>query len=724
MADYSALIKGFQQGSQWAQDFRASRQFEKAREQALERGEYDLDSQRAFRKTTNPDAAGVLGEDYAAGNTDWTGKLEDPFAFKLFDWFKTKLGKKGNKKRKALDLGGEGGFNTSNPVGTGEEETGTPAQTYALPDQEEVEGGYADGGTIQEEMQRQVGGAGQLFATQANAVPSTTVQAGGSRPMPSVTGPIETNGYADGGSTYRPSTPIQEELYEAARRARERELVERARGPARGPARTSGGGRKALNAADDAAGKFMGRAGKDAGMLRRAGAGAKRLGAAGALAGTAITTATTPTEDYRERFGLETDDPSLAGDIGVRALGAASDLGSVLTFGAANRLYRDKQRQAREQVAGADSPPEEAIQEPEQFPSAQMGGGSSSASVRRTAIGGGDSTEPEMVNFGDIDIDAKDVPNMQTDDWKKYRAQMIAAAQKSGNPQAVAQVNDMVTQMQQKGFLNYGQQGLALQQAGNLRGAMAAYRAAFQYFPNGNDVEFGTSKNKRTGRTQIVGFGRDEKTGKLVPGSEMVMDPERVGVLLENFSKPEAFRMWTKDWRDFKESQRRYEEVTKPLAQAQADSLANNSEARILAAENQALRAAATGGAGGAANLRNAERVFRERLGMMGLQDEAQADFLASIMSQIKVQNPGVPDNTIVQVIMQAQRDGTLEQRLQRMGIGAAPQQQPRVRSALPMGGEGDLNNPPPGVDTNAWFSPEMQGLSYEERVAASTPAQ
>jgi hypothetical protein len=723
MADWSQLVKGFQSGSQWAQDFRANKQFEKARDQALERGEYDLESERAFRKTTNPEAAGVLGEDYAQGNTDWTGKLEDPFAFKLFDWFKSKLGKKGGKKRKALDLGGEGGFNTSNPVGTGEEEMGEPAQTYALPDQEEVGEGYADGGTIQEEMQRQVGGAGQQFATQANAVPNTTVQAGGSRPMPSVTGPIDTGrNFADGGSTYRSSKPTQEELYEEARRARERALVEKSRGPAK-----AASGRKALDVADDAVGKFTGRAGKDAGALRRAGAGAKRLGAAGALAGTAITTATTPTEDYRERFGLETDDPSLLGDVGVRALGAASDLGSVLTFGAADRLYRDKQRQAQEQVPGADSAPEEAL-EPEQFPMAQMGGGGSSASMRRTAIGGGGdgSTDPEMVNFGDIDIDAKDVPNMQTDDWKKYRAQMIAAAQKSGDPRAVSQVNDMVTQMQQKGFLNYGQQGLALQQAGNTRGAMAAYRAAFQYFPNGNDVEFGTSKNKRSGATQIVGFGRDEQTGKIVPGSEMVMDPERVGVLLENFSKPEAFRMWTKDWRDFKESQKRYEEVTKPLAQAQADSLANNSEARILAAENMALRASATGGAGGAANLRNAERVFRERLGMMGLQDEQQADFLASIMSQVKVQNPGVPDNTIVQVIMQAQRDGTLEQRLQRMGIGGAPAQQPGApRRALPMSEEGgDLNNPPAGVDTQAWFSPEMQGLSYEERVMAATPAQ
>lgn len=732
MADYSALTRGFQQGSNWAQEYRANKQFEKARDQALERGEYDLQAQRDFRRAQNPDAAGVLGEDYAAGNTDWTGQLEDPMGVKLINWFKTKLGGKGKKKQKALDLGGEGQFNTSNPVGAGEDESpSAPAETYPY---EEPDLQMADGGTIQEEMQRKVGGAGQQFATQASAIPNTTVQAGGGRPMPSVTGPIETNGYADGGATYRPSTPTQEEVYEAERLARQRALVEKARGAARSSA---GEGRKALDVADDAAGKFLGRAGKDAGVLRRGAAGAKRLGAAGALAGTAITTATTPTEDYRERFGLETNDPSLAGDIGVRALGAASDLGSIMTFGAADRLYRDKQRQAQERVAGAESPPEEADQGGFALPDVGGGGSGGMGSRTSTTMRGGGGYSPSggpdsgMVDFGSIDADAKDVPNMQTDDWKRYRAQMIAAAQKSGNPAAVGQVNDMVTQMQQKGFLNYGQQGLALQQAGNVRGAMAAYRAAFQYFPNGNDVEFGTSKNKRTGHTQIVGFGRDEKTGKIVPGSELVMDPERVATMLENFQKPEAFRMWTKDWRDFQQRQRAYEEVTKPLAQAQADALANTSEAKILAAENAALRAGGAGTAAGGANMRNAERTFRERLGMMGLQDEQQADYLASIMSQVKAMNMNVPDNTIMQVIMQAQRDGTLEQRLQKMGIGSAPSQQPGAapRRALPItaaGGEGeqDINNPPPGVDTDAWFSPEMQGLSYEERVMASTPAQ
>src|SRR5690606_26971520 len=68
----------------------------------------------------------------------------------------------------------------------------------------------------------------------------------------------------------------------------------------------------------------------------------------------------TPTEQFRERFGLETDNPSLPGDIGVRALGAASVLGDVLTLGAAGRLYRDKQRIAAEQQQAAGATPQQA----------------------------------------------------------------------------------------------------------------------------------------------------------------------------------------------------------------------------------------------------------------------------------------------------------------------------------------------------------------------------
>jgi hypothetical protein len=617
MADWSALVKGFQQGSQFSQDFRANRQLEKARAQALERGEYDLESTRAFRQTTNPEAAGVLGEDYAAGNTPWSGQLEDPFAFKLFSWAKSKLGKR--KRQSAIDLGGESGFTTSNPVGAGEEEEGTPAQ--AIPYGEDFANGgmvpYADGGSVEEDKIRQRA-AQNRQRNPARVSSSTQNVEGANRTLPK-----------------RSALKIPEGVKSLAK-------------------------------------------------------GVGKVGVLGTLASGAVEGLSTPTEDYRTRFGLETDDPSTLGDLGVRTLGVLTDVGNAATFGLAGTQFRDKQlkeaemaaqeRQGRQALATGTIQRDPPVEAPVPAAPPQVRGGSASTSTAVRATGGPrrtavpTATDPDVVNFGDIDIDAREVPDMKTNDWKRYRAEMIAAAQKSGNPQAVAQVNDMVTEMQLKGFMSYGQQGLALQQAGNVRGAMAAYRAAFQYFPNGNDVEFGTNKNSRTGRTQIVAFGKDEETGKVIPGSEMIMDPERVSVLMENFRNPQAFRMWTKDWRDFQQDQREYTEIKKPLAQAQADALANNSEASILRAENAALRGGASGG--GASALRNAERVFRERLAMMSLEDETQSDYLASVMSQIKVANPAVPDNSIMQAVMQSVRDGTLEQRLQRMGIGGAPSQQ------------------------------------------------
>lgn len=49
----------------------------------------------------------------------------------------------------------------------------------------------------------------------------------------------------------------------------------------------------------------------------------------------------TDTEQYAKRFGLEHTEPGIVRDLGVRALGVASDIGDALTLGQASRLYRD-----------------------------------------------------------------------------------------------------------------------------------------------------------------------------------------------------------------------------------------------------------------------------------------------------------------------------------------------------------------------------------------------
>lgn len=89
------------------------------------------------------------------------------------------------------------------------------------------------------------------------------------------------------------------------------------------------------------------------GGLRGLGGMAARAAPVAALGATAAQVATTPTEDYRTRFGMQTDDPTLAGDIGVRALGAVSDLGNTLTLGALRPMFRDQ----REQDQGTPAAP-------------------------------------------------------------------------------------------------------------------------------------------------------------------------------------------------------------------------------------------------------------------------------------------------------------------------------------------------------------------------------
>jgi hypothetical protein len=79
---------------------------------------------------------------------------------------------------------------------------------------------------------------------------------------------------------------------------------------------------------------------------------ARPYGATALLGGT-VDTAMTDTEDYRKRFGMETDDPTFWGDVGVRSLGWASDVGNAALLGLPGLMYRDKQAAAAAPLAAA-----------------------------------------------------------------------------------------------------------------------------------------------------------------------------------------------------------------------------------------------------------------------------------------------------------------------------------------------------------------------------------
>lgn len=94
-----------------------------------------------------------------------------------------------------------------------------------------------------------------------------------------------------------------------------------------------------------------------------------------ALADTATQGFGTPTEAYEKRFGLGPNSydgvTGFARDVGVRALGAASDLGNAMTGGLAGNLYRDKQE--AQQVAPAATP--QAAAAPVRAPGPNAGAG-------------------------------------------------------------------------------------------------------------------------------------------------------------------------------------------------------------------------------------------------------------------------------------------------------------------------------------------------------------
>lgn len=148
-----------------------------------------------------------------------------------------------------------------------------------------------------------------------------------------------------------------------------------------------------LRGAANAAGNFLTSAGESAGSVSGAiksvaspliSAGKTALNVTGKVAApltlgtSAVDGLSTDTEDYARRFGLENTEPGVARDLGVRALGVASDVGNNLTFGLAKKyLYRD-----------GDSPSASTLRTP------QTGATSASPTNPAATLSPGDATMP------------------------------------------------------------------------------------------------------------------------------------------------------------------------------------------------------------------------------------------------------------------------------------------------------------------------------------------
>lgn len=566
LSGLGAAVGGFQQGAGFIDDLQTRRKRKKALDYTLNQmGREDAAAQANSTDISDEEREFYGGETAEAFMPEYG---QDPFLYRMMDVMTKKFGRKG-KRRQALS-GAPGETGTPAPVeaaDAGEFVDAPPAQTSPYVDPSAgLEEGYADGGSVDDPAQ-----LGRQPVAPVTMQPQVTATpAAGAQPIQSATGVVDTRmtGMRDGGNVKKPSAEAEE--YRRSRGEMRSERVDRT--PARKALET--GARKA-------------------GALRSlAGGAAAGAGIAGAIRGFQ-----TPTEDYAERIGI---DPSEVGlsfwrDAGIRGAGVLTDVGaaagSMVGMDLRSR-FADVQRQEQAAAPAAAMPRAAALPTGSaQAMVARSGGGRAAAPAAAPA-------QPQLgdaIDMSQVELDASELPDIKMSDWKRYRAQALRTARLRGLPQgeALEQADRMVTTMQIRGFSNYAAQAQALLQAGNIKGATRSLRAAYQYFPDGNDVKIGMHKGK------LVAVGIDESTGQPFEGGTRVITPEFLAGAIQNFQNPQNFLSWTQDWRNEAFKNKQYNEVTKPLAEAQGQALRTNAEANVARSEAAQLRATMSGAMGG-----------------------------------------------------------------------------------------------------------------------------
>lgn len=280
--------------------------------------------------------------------------------------------------------------------------------------------------------------------------------------------------------------------------------------------------------------------------------------------------------------------------------------------------------------------------------------------VAQAAIGEAEKENIENFDYKllvDQGVRPEDLPSMSTTDWAGYRQRMTLQAAKSGmNPvEAHQMVDQRITQTQMTGFQREGQKAMLYLQTGQNREAAMALRQAYQYFPNGTTVKFGTMTDPKTGQPAIMTMGFDEETGE-PSGSPMLITTERLTTMMENMSNPDAFRSWTKDGRDLQL------EINK--LQSSDDYRQGSLEIAGYNAETDRLDALTGGGSGGASrssNLADAKWFTNEmkEKGLMEQEFEENPRMLEALTgAMIRLTMAGEHQGIALEEVMQAYSNG------------------------------------------------------------------
>lgn len=590
-AGFGAFMQGLQGGISFGQDVRKNRQREKLYDDLINKS---LDEKKS-RKLSTEAADALAGDGQTTSLSDY--ELPDPILYDLGDMIRSKAKSLFSPKKKALPvddpqempeidpseapMSGEQFASAANDL--------TSASGFGLaPDDLQSVGGLRAGGSVEDALARKV-------AQEAAIAGEVAARRGGR----AIAGAANTVGRHATGEVLEP------------------------------------GWRRALTGI---------RGSGDLGRLSQGGkmATGKALGALGALGATALDAGGTPTEDYVTRFGGNPDtyEPSFLKDVGVRTLGAASDLGGQALDLAAGvtglpigteDLYRDKQ--GKKQAALPVEKPTETKPRDTTRPAPGSGGyrGRSSSS-KRVAL---PDTPEEAAKAPDplagVDISkmrAEDLPNFSATDWTKFRAASVRALTLRGVPigEAMDTVDQQVIGMQIRGMSNFANQAMIRMVNGDLEGAQPFIRAAFQYVPSTTDVKTVVHNG------HIIAMGYDEDTGEPV-GQPFVVNPETLSAVLKQFSAPGAFAEWAQDRRDFR--------LREQEAQARADFMANQNEIGMTRASADLLGEIVGGGASAPkpGDIERPTGTFAEATQMiiddLGIEDADAPQVIAAVMGMM-----------------------------------------------------------------------------------------
>lgn len=254
----------------------------------------------------------------------------------------------------------------------------------------------------------------------------------------------------------------------------------------------------------------------------------------------------------------------------------------------------------------------------------------------------------------DQGVRPEELPGMTTKDWSEYRRKITMHAMRGGSSPAEAHkmVDDRITQTQMAGFQREARKASEYLKTGQNREAAMALRQAYQYFPNGTTVKFGTMTDPKTGQPAIMTMGFDEETGE-PSGSPMLIDMNRLNSMVENFSNPQAFRTWTKDGQDLQM------EINK--LQSVDDYRQGSLGIAGYRADTDRIDAMTGGGAGGisASERRQRDQTYAKAMAESGIMEEGFEDpgvvrSLASAMSIYERMSPGLDTNTVMHEVVTA----------------------------------------------------------------------